>query len=218
MTMAESSPATETLVERRFVRSASPKTYGGPLTAPRTTDEANALLSRVEQFLHRGQATSDLLADLARFLGGNSQAWTPANRARLRRALASVEGSGAIHAIVATLQRFPRTDVLDEAELVFRALPPESMNSLKRLVEERALEPAARVCLLRGLARSGHGPADVVYAALNDPEPQLRDSAASLLAELGLGSARIHLQRRLERESNEMVRASIEEALASLSA
>jgi hypothetical protein len=214
----ESSPATETRVERRPALSGSPRTYGGPLLPPKTAEEADALLSRVERLLLKSQATRDWIPELTRFLGANSQAWTAANRSRLRHILASGDDGGVLNAVISTIRRVPRTDVLDEAELVLRALPSDHLTRLSGLVGESGLEPAVRACLLRAVARSGRGPAEIVVASLNDPEPEVRESAATLVGELRLARGREWLMQRLSREPSELVQAAIREAIASLDA
>lgn len=153
MMSSESSPATEMRFEWRLLSSASPGTYGEPLAAPRTPEEADRLLSRVDELVQKGRVPAGLPFELARFLGANSSAWTQQNRTRLRRALAGLERR-VIDPLIQAMRALPRTDVLDEAELVLRNLAPTVGPRLRQLVEERGLEPAVRACVLRALARS----------------------------------------------------------------
>jgi len=213
---AESSPATETRSEGRVRPSTSPKTYRATLAIPTTPEEASNLLTRVERIVDKGRVTNELLLDLARFLGANSAAWTPVNRARLRRALAGFDGTAVVDAIVAMIQSHPRTDILDEAELALRGLAPHSASRMRRLVLEPGLDAGVRVCILRAAARlDTSGSAESVRLALSDPETELRDAAIALLAELALPTGRAWLQQRLDRESSAMVQDAIRDALAS---
>jgi hypothetical protein len=125
-------------------------------------------------------------------------------------------GAEAIDAIVMTIHAHPRTDILDEAELALRAFPTDAIGHLRHLVAEQRLVPGARACLLRAVVRSGGGSPEILRAALNDSEPELRDCAASLVGELDLPDGLTMLERRLARETSAMVRDSIREALASL--
>ncbi|MGA3122903.1 MAG: hypothetical protein ABSF69_19215 [Polyangiaceae bacterium] len=216
MMFAESSPATETRSEGRVRPSTSPKTYRATLAIPTTPEEASNLLTRVERIVDKGRVTNELLLDLARFLGANSAAWTPVNRARLRRALAGFDGTAVVDAIVAMIQSHPRTDILDEAELALRGLAPHSASRMRRLVLEPGLDAGVRVCILRAAARlDTSGSAESVRLALSDPETELRDAAIALLAELALPTGRAWLQQRLDRESSAMVQDAIRDALAS---
>lgn len=215
---AQSSPATEAWTRLRLVAGSSPRTDRVSLAVPGTPEEAEALLSRVETLANKSPIANDLLPELVRFLGANARAWTPRNRTRLRSVIASFGGE-AIDAIVAAIRKTPRTDILDDAELVLRALPGAKNIALAHLVAERSLEAPVRACLLRALARSdGHGAAETVQHALHDPEPELRDAAAGLVAELGLPQARAILERRLDREPIASIQKSIRDALAELGA
>lgn len=215
MTVVDSSPVTESYAKRRPSPAASPRTYSEAPGAPQTPDEATALLSRAERLL-RSQGTSAPLLELTRFLGANSHAWTSANRARLRRLLASL-GAEVIGAIVKTLMAHPRTDILDDAELVLRALPEGEARGLRALATQQGLPASVRACLLRAAVQArGPGSEELLLVALLDPEPEMRDAAASLVGELDLRKGRAILDRQLAREINAMVRDSIREALASL--
>jgi hypothetical protein len=215
MTMIANSPVTESYARGMLSPAASPRTYSEARGAPQTPDEASALLSRAER-LFRLQGTSAPLLDLTRFLGANSHAWTSANRARLRRLLAGL-GADVIGAIVRTLIAHPRTDILDDAELVLRALPEGEAASLRPLAMQQGLPPSVRACLLRAAVHArGPGSEELLLTALVDPEPEIRDAAASLVGELDLPKGRAILHRQLARETSAMVRDSIREALASL--
>ena len=215
MTMATYSLATSVGPERQRFSAASPKTFTATQVAPRTPEEASALLSRAERIFRSGVTTEPLL-ELTRFLGANSHAWTPANRARLRRVIAGF-GTAAIDAVVTTMHAHPRTDILDEAELVLRGLPPDSIGRVRRLVAEQSLLPGVRACLLRAAVRAGGpGTAEVLYAALNDVEPELREGAASLVSEFDIPNGRTMLERRLARETNTFVKDTIRETLTFL--
>ena len=212
MTMAATSPATEHGAELRLVPSASPTTRHEAPTAPKTAEEASALLERAERLLSSGGANG-VLRTLARFLGANSSAWTPSNRARLRRVLAS-RGVDALEAIVKTLQAHPRTDVLDDAELTLRGLTKEALEAVSPLVGNPALAPSVRACLLRAIVGANTERRErLLSSSLNDAEMELRDAAASLIGELDLVSSKPLLERRLARETDPTVRASIRDAL-----
>jgi len=158
------------------------------------------------------------VSQLARFLGANSAAWTTANRERLRNVLTGL-GEVAIESVVAAMTRLPRTDVLDEGELVLRSLPLEDAPKLQRLLDldRRDIAPSVKAVILRAMARlDTHGSLAVVHAALNDSAAEVRDAAASLLGELGDEASRVPLENRLQRERDDTVRASIQEALDSL--
>jgi hypothetical protein len=216
MTMTASSPATENRATKH-ASGESPKTYGTTLPIPRTEAEASELLARVDSVLRGDRTPATLVLELTRFLGANSAAWSPQNRARLRRTLAGLDAATVIGAIVTTVQAHPRTDVLDEAELVLRALPPHAFDPLQRLVGDRSLEPAVRACVLRAAARSADvDSASLLYETLNDPDSEVREVAAGLVADLEVPGGRIRLERRLEREANAMVQEALRDALASL--
>jgi len=230
MTMVDSSPVTESHAKRRSSPAASlagtpswrsssftatPRTYSEAPGAPQTPDEASALLSNAERLL-RSQGTSAPLLELTRFLGANSYAWTSANRARLRRLLGSLRAE-VIGAIVKTLVAHPRTDILDDAELVLRALPEGEARDLRALAMQQGLPASVRACLLRAAVQArGLGSEELLLAALIDAEPEMRDAAASLVGELDLPNGRAILDRQLARENHAIVRDSIREALASL--
>jgi hypothetical protein len=217
MMFAESSPATEIRAEGRLVPGVSPKTYRASSAAPTTPQEANDLLTRVERILEQGRATDGLLEQITRFLGANSAAWTPVNRARLRRALAGFDGTAAVEAIVAMMQRHPRTDILDEAELALRGLDADAAQYMQRLIGRApGLEAGIRVRLLGAVVRlDPGGSAEPMYFALHDPEAELREAAVALAVELELSNVRTWLQQRLDRESSATVKDAIRDALAS---
>ncbi|MEO8901567.1 MAG: HEAT repeat domain-containing protein [Polyangiaceae bacterium] len=117
------------------------------------------------------------------------------------------------------MSRLPRTDILDEGEFVLRSLPREAAPSLRRLLdfEQRSLAPSVKTSILRAVARLDWvNSVQTARAALNDLDPEVRDAAASLFAELGDAGSRVALEKRLERESNDFVRQSIREAIDSL--
>ncbi len=218
MTVA-SSPATEPRTTWRASQRPSPATSGLWFGIPRSPEEAGKLLSHAERLVRDGRMTPDYVRELTRFLGANSAAWTRTNRERLRRVLSAL-AEGVIDAVVATMSRLPRTDILDECELVLRRLPADAITELRRLVqkdERIRLLASVRATLLRAATRADErGSLATLLAALNDPEPEVRDAAAGLLGEIGEITSREALEKRLERETDDSVRASLREALDSI--
>lgn len=213
----DTSPATEARTLWRASSRPSPTTSTSS-GVPKTSEEADKLLSHAERLLRDGRMTGEWVSQLTRFLGANSAAWTSVNRERLRAVLASL-GEAGIESVVAAMSRLPRTDILDEGEFVLRSLPREAAPSLRRLLdfEQRSLAPSVKTSILRAVARLDWvNSVQTARAALNDLDPEVRDAAASLFAELGDAGSRVALEKRLERESNDFVRQSIREAIDSL--
>jgi len=155
------------------------------------------------------------VSQLTRFLGANNTAWTSPNRGRLRKVLSSL-GEQVIESVVAAMNKLPRTDILDDGELVLRSLPREAGPALRRFLvfEQPGVAPSVRTAVLRAVARIDPGGSlPAVHAALNDSDSEVRDAAASLLGEIGDGSSRAILARRLGRESDDLVIRSIREAI-----
>ncbi len=219
MTMTDPSAATEARTICRATMRSSPATSGLSFGVPTNPEEAEKLVAHAERLVRAGRMTADYVQDLTRFLGANSAAWTRTNRERLRRVLSAL-AEGVVDALVATMTRLPRTDVLDECELVLRGLPPDAMPDLRRLAQRDERVPLAasvRATLLRAAARTdGAGSVSTLIAVLNDPEPEVREAAASLLGEVGGTAGRVALERRLEREADAAIRASVLEAIDSL--
>ncbi|HEX7602382.1 MAG TPA: HEAT repeat domain-containing protein [Polyangiaceae bacterium] len=162
--------------------------------------------------------TDEHILRLALFLGANSAAWTLANRGRLRDVLVGW-GEAVIEPVVNAMSSLPRTDIQDECELVLCSLPLEAAPSLRRLLElgQPAIARGAKATVLRAVARlDERGSLEAVCAALDDPEAEVRDAAASILGEMGSASNRALLERRLAGETDKVVRATIVYALESL--
>jgi HEAT repeat protein len=156
--------------------------------------------------------------ELARFLGAASRVWTAERRSRLRRLL-QMAGDEAIGPVLVTIVQTPRAEVVDEGEAVLTALGRESSTLLRRLVDllPRTAPPTARAALVQSLAGVSDPAAKAaIEFALNDESPEVRDAAASALAQIGGPDARSVLQRRLQRERNAVVSASLRAALEEL--
>jgi hypothetical protein len=214
----DTSPATEPRTAWRPSARPSSTTSTVALGIPKNQGEADKLLSHAERLLRDGGMPSEYVSQLTGFLGANSTAWNGANRERLRKVLASL-GETAIEPVVAAMSKLPRTDILDEGELVLRSLPREAAPSLRRFLEleQRGIMPSVRTAVMRAAARVDPiGSLPALHTALNDSDSELRDAAAALLGELGDGSSRAILTKRLGRESDDLVVASIREAIESL--
>jgi hypothetical protein len=126
------------------------------LGIPRSPEQADRILSNAERLLEDREMTGGHAAQLTRFLRANSAAWTPASRERLRKVLAEL-GESAVEPVVAAMTKLPRTDVLDEGELVRRSLPREAAPKLRRFldpIECGGITPSVRACVLRAVVRS----------------------------------------------------------------
>jgi HEAT repeat protein len=100
-----------------------------------------------------------------------------------------------------------------------RELPRHCAVRIRSLAGDQALAARIRATLLRGVARLDlPGAFETIRVGLSDPEPEVRDAAVSLIAELELPEGRELLAHRLARESNPLVVRSIQDAIESFDA
>lgn len=190
-------------------------TYGGA-GAPRTSNDAASLLALAERLMRSPSADPELQRRLIGFLGANSAAWTLENRARLRRLLAQ-RGWQVVDDLANFASSRPRTDVLDDVELVLRGLSPAWADRVHSICDADQYPEWTRACFLRAAVRLDRRIAEeALPRALNARSAELRDTAVGLIAEVGLGNARELLEARLAREVDQSIRDSINDALADL--
>jgi HEAT repeat protein len=219
MTASATSPITWLRSPLDFAdRADSPRTFSVTMAIPTTGDECERLLDQAAHRMRNPEARALFARELARFLGAASSVWTAERRARLRRLLQTA-GDEALGPILATIIQTPRAEVVDEAEAVLTALGRESITLLRQLVDlvPRTAPPTARAALVQSLAGVRDPTAKVaIEVALNDEAPEVRDAAASALARFGAHDSLPALQRRLQRERNAVVVASLRAALEEL--
>lgn len=195
----------------------SSRTDAPALPVPKTGEAADDMLTFTRDRL-RGPEGGRIARELARFLGANSAVWTWSRREALRELLVSVGARGALAALEA-LERSPRTDVSDEAEVVVREVLRQSPLATATLVTafDRSRSVAVRSTVIRALGSVRDQLASsVVHQALDAHDPEVRESAIFALGEQEGRTAESVLRRRRETESNPVVVDAIEEVLSEL--
>lgn len=201
-------------------RSASPGTFRPRLFIPRTTDECDRLLESAKSVMRMPMAEirRDLVSELARFLGARSSVWTTNRRETLSGLIASA-GEDAIGPVLETVARTPRAEIADDAEAVLTIIVRRSHSVLNAFLVhlDRILPSAVRAVLIRTLFQVGKQVDQNLFeTALNDDDAEVRDAAAIAIGQLGLGQAKVALERRLKREKNPVVIDSIQTAIDEL--
>lgn len=219
MTATASSPAT--WPNNVFVteeRAASPRTFGLTVAIPRTGEECDRLLVQARIRMRMPEMRAPFAKELARFLGAGSTVWTMDRRHSLHVLLESA-GEDAVEPVLASVARTPRAEVVDDAELVLAGFARQSSTNVRVLVQRLGSADSApvRAALLRSLAAVGDPSATPsIERALDDDSAEVRDAAATAVSLLGGTNARSALSRRLGRERNPVVLASLKDALEQL--
>jgi hypothetical protein len=207
-----------------------------PFRIPSGETECDALLATAEWRAQEQpqEVRQEVVADIARFLGATSRVWTPSRRSRLRKILAEA-GLCSLGPVLRIVADAPRDDVMDEAVTVLSLAAELDGQVAVALVEalvhvQPGLGPgnsdAAHEVMLRALARA-HSP--IAYEervrvafrlAKVDPSPAVRDAAVQALSMMGTREGReilvVLLEKLRDAESNQIVLASIDEAIDTL--
>jgi hypothetical protein len=168
---------------------------------------------------------SDLVRDLARFLGASSRVWTTPRRLRLEQLLIDA-GPYCIGPVFDTVAAMPRDEVMDQAVSVLAAAATaheEVAETLASLGDAPPAvnPPAVREVILRSLVRAS-GPIArqaklrIACRLATDPSPAVRDAAVQALAAIGKGEGHeivLDLLKKLRAAEREpLVLESIDEA------
>lgn len=187
------------------------------LAVPSTVEQTSKVLAQAERVLRVSDGGSEVLRELARFLGASSSAWTRDHRVRLRKLL---RRGDAIEAILDEVTATPRAEVVDEAVAILGELARARHHAdrLGNLLAPASSCPdAVRVTVASALGRSDNGHAvSYLENALSDPSPDVRDAVVNGLVELRAGDLAAKLQARLTREPSALVRETIQTALDEL--
>lgn len=221
----------------RYAAPAVPKGYLAKVQTPHE-DIAKALAATEEHSLEPASAetpavtlrglganletrTPQAFAEVAHYLDWRGRDWTPADRHKVVQLLRPY-AADAGPAVLDKVQRIPRADVLDAAVDVLRPLAttPVGVSLLMQWQASRDHDHAREVCLrVLGHARGAQQEtaAGALKQALRDPEPSIREAAIWALVNLKAPGTRQCLQAAQERESDDLVCETLNDALASLS-
>lgn len=187
--------------------------------APASAESPGDVLTRLGASL--ATHTPEAFAALAHYLDWRGRDWMPAHRHEVV-ALLKQHPEAAGPAVLDEVERMPRADLLDDAVEVLRALAATA-HGVARLIQwqqSRHHDHAREVCL-RALGHARGAPqetaAAALKAALEDPEPSIREAAVWALVNLGAPGTRQVLQAVQGKESDGLVRETLDDALASLS-
>lgn len=203
------------------------------IAIPMTESECDATLKAAEWRLKEGYLdSSDIVRDLARFLGAGSHVWTGPRRVRLDRILseASPVSVGPILQVVANS---PREEVCDHAVRVLSAAIERDDSVAEQFYEilvrtperPQGLTAPVRETMVRALSRATGPSADnyrfsVLVNAVDDQAPAVREAAVNGLATHTppnfLRPVIDLLSRVREQEPNGAVAESTDEAIAEL--
>jgi hypothetical protein len=179
------------------------------LAMPKTDTEGDALLTQLERLPDRRA----WVPQLVQILGAGNRIWNMERRARLFKIIASA-GDYAVGHVLDVVMEFPRAEVLDDAQLLLRSTEI-SVDSLRTWFSYVA--GSARAVLITALAhRHDLHSANLMEQSLDDQDAEVRDAAASALVVLRPRSALVALTQRRARETDNFVRASIDDAIADI--
>lgn len=208
--------------------------YHRPFGVPRDGGECEGLLAVAESRLkNQPHLSGDVLADLARFVGASSRVWTDARRSRLHQILARA-GDASIGPLFSAVRSCPRVEVIEETAEVLGDIcaddagitvaVAEGLAAATRDVSPPFEEPSVREVALRSLVRAFRGDtSDSVLRAFvqvlsGDRSAQVRDAAAQAIAACGAAELAPVLRDLRNKETDSLVRDSIDEALAEFGA
>lgn len=185
--------------------------------APRSGDEADALLERADWLMRFPEHRKETVGELVRFLGVHNPTWDAVRRARLGAILAN-GGDHALTATIARLEGAARYETIDAVEEVLLAIargPSMGLLVLGRLYPK--VDATARASILRVMARAGGREILPHFASgLADASSEVRDAAAVGLSRIGGPEARLLLEGRLGAESEASVLEAIRTALTEI--
>lgn len=186
-----------------------------PSAPPSAPDE---LLVRLRARLSVGDPSA--LRELAGLIAWRGLGWTPQHR-RAVLDLLRTRAVDAIDAVIEETQRCGRADVIDDAveALKTAARDPRGVTKLCEVLRGAAdLDPKIAAARALGATPAEHR-ADAqgaLEAALQDHAGEVREAAAWALVNLGAPNARPAIEAAVEREREEGVRATLQDALDAL--
>ncbi|HTA88940.1 MAG TPA: HEAT repeat domain-containing protein [Polyangiaceae bacterium] len=130
-------------------------------------------------------------------------------------------GSLSVPIVLQAVAALPRPDVQDEAITILRCIAEQGAASqLLKFASAPDLAPPARATLARALGVAILTPQLVkdalqtLTSMLSDPSAEVRDAAVAALSDRGGSEAKQALQRALQTEKADFVRAAIREAIS----
>lgn len=213
LAMQESSFRVAMCIHQELVTRASQPTSAPTPRSPR--EQVRALR---DQLSHGDPSAA---AKLAGYLAWRGEGWTSDDRLAVVAALRA-HALRALPSVLDAVAACARANVVDAAVNALRGAA-ESVSGTNALAT--ALQghdsPDARMAVARALgAARGLARDDACHAlvgALRDPDADVRESAAWALVNLGVPAAKDALGAARDRERNEAVRASLDEAIDALS-